>query len=231
MLAWLNSTCHRENIFTPGWKDQGVALRVGDLNGNHEAAIWASDFGVRGALPGGAPKVTAREATSGTRPKIASDNSAPRHAAPPHSTPSGDVASHRRGSGEVDLGLRSSSRSTLFFPDLSAVRADARTLTPPGFLGRIPPTRPAPPTLRRHESPIPRHVRHPRRERDRGRTRSRAGAHAPVRPRRGGAAHERAVSRSERVSRRGGCRRGRRVRVVCHVPKPSRKQPLSAPSS
>jgi uncharacterized protein YkwD len=52
MLAWLNSHCHRLNIFQSGWKEQGVALQVGELNGEANAAVWASDFGERGvALP------------------------------------------------------------------------------------------------------------------------------------------------------------------------------------
>lgn len=42
--AWLQSPEHRENILGP-YREIGIALRVGELEGNEEAAVWTQDFG------------------------------------------------------------------------------------------------------------------------------------------------------------------------------------------
>jgi uncharacterized protein YkwD len=42
--AWLESPEHHENILGP-YREIGIALRVGDLEGNEEAAVWTQDFG------------------------------------------------------------------------------------------------------------------------------------------------------------------------------------------
>ena len=42
--AWLQSPEHHENILGP-YSEIGIGLRVGDLEGNEEAAVWTQDFG------------------------------------------------------------------------------------------------------------------------------------------------------------------------------------------
>ncbi len=42
--AWLQSPDHHENILGP-YKEIGIGLQVGDLEGNEEAAVWTQDFG------------------------------------------------------------------------------------------------------------------------------------------------------------------------------------------
>jgi uncharacterized protein YkwD len=42
--AWMESPEHHANILGP-YKEAGMALRVGDLEGNEEAAVWTQDFG------------------------------------------------------------------------------------------------------------------------------------------------------------------------------------------
>jgi uncharacterized protein YkwD len=42
--AWLESPEHHENILGP-YKEIGIGLRVGGLEGNEEAAVWTQDFG------------------------------------------------------------------------------------------------------------------------------------------------------------------------------------------
>jgi uncharacterized protein YkwD len=42
--AWLESPPHHANILGP-YKEIGIALRVGDLEGNENAAVWTQDFG------------------------------------------------------------------------------------------------------------------------------------------------------------------------------------------
>jgi uncharacterized protein YkwD len=42
--AWLESPPHHANILGP-YKEIGIALRVGDLEGNEDAAVWTQDFG------------------------------------------------------------------------------------------------------------------------------------------------------------------------------------------
>jgi uncharacterized protein YkwD len=45
---WLNSPGHRENLFSPEWTEQGVALlRVRSFNRASDVAIWVSQFGLR----------------------------------------------------------------------------------------------------------------------------------------------------------------------------------------
>jgi uncharacterized protein YkwD len=42
--AWLESPEHHANILGP-YKEIGIGLRVGGLEGNEEAAVWTQDFG------------------------------------------------------------------------------------------------------------------------------------------------------------------------------------------
>jgi uncharacterized protein YkwD len=42
--AWLQSPEHHENILGP-YNEIGIGLRVGNLEGNEEAAVWTQDFG------------------------------------------------------------------------------------------------------------------------------------------------------------------------------------------
>ncbi len=42
--AWLESPEHHANILGP-YKEVGIALQVGDLEGNEGAAVWTEDFG------------------------------------------------------------------------------------------------------------------------------------------------------------------------------------------
>jgi uncharacterized protein YkwD len=42
--AWLESPEHHANILGP-YKEIGIALQVGDLEGNEGAAVWTQDFG------------------------------------------------------------------------------------------------------------------------------------------------------------------------------------------
>lgn len=42
--AWLQSPDHHENILGP-YKEIGIGLEVGNLEGNEEAAVWTQDFG------------------------------------------------------------------------------------------------------------------------------------------------------------------------------------------
>jgi uncharacterized protein YkwD len=42
--AWLESPEHHANILGP-YKEIGIALRVGELEGNQGAAVWTQDFG------------------------------------------------------------------------------------------------------------------------------------------------------------------------------------------
>jgi len=42
--AWLQSPEHHENILGP-YSEIGIGLRVGNLEGNEEAAVWTQDFG------------------------------------------------------------------------------------------------------------------------------------------------------------------------------------------
>lgn len=42
--AWLQSPEHHENILGP-YKEIGIGLQVGDLEGNEEASVWTQDFG------------------------------------------------------------------------------------------------------------------------------------------------------------------------------------------
>jgi uncharacterized protein YkwD len=43
-IAWLESPEHHANILGP-YKEAGMAMRVGDLEGKEEAAVWTQDFG------------------------------------------------------------------------------------------------------------------------------------------------------------------------------------------
>jgi uncharacterized protein YkwD len=49
MRLWLNSTGHRENILSPTWTEQGLALRDhANFQKGASAEIWVSHFGARG---------------------------------------------------------------------------------------------------------------------------------------------------------------------------------------
>ena len=46
--AWLNSPHHRENLFRPDWREQGVALLRGvSVGDEHGVTVWVSQFGAR----------------------------------------------------------------------------------------------------------------------------------------------------------------------------------------
>jgi uncharacterized protein YkwD len=43
--GWLNSPGHRENLFRPVWRSQGIALlHTPELRGQQDVAIWVSEF-------------------------------------------------------------------------------------------------------------------------------------------------------------------------------------------
>jgi len=43
--GWLNSPSHRENLFRPGWRKQGIAvLHDDEFGGQQDVAIWVSEF-------------------------------------------------------------------------------------------------------------------------------------------------------------------------------------------
>jgi uncharacterized protein YkwD len=43
--GWLNSPHHRENLFRPEWRFQGISVvRVDDFRGERDVAIWVSEF-------------------------------------------------------------------------------------------------------------------------------------------------------------------------------------------
>ncbi|MFI5028909.1 MAG: CAP domain-containing protein [Solirubrobacterales bacterium] len=44
--AWINSRGHRENILG-GYRQTGIGLRVGELEGNRDAHVWTQQFGLR----------------------------------------------------------------------------------------------------------------------------------------------------------------------------------------
>jgi uncharacterized protein YkwD len=44
MTAWLESPEHHANILGP-YKEIGISVQVGNLEGNEEAAVWTQDFG------------------------------------------------------------------------------------------------------------------------------------------------------------------------------------------
>jgi uncharacterized protein YkwD len=48
MRGWLNSSGHRSNLFTRDWRQFGVGLKIGTMNGLRGAAVWTSLFGVTG---------------------------------------------------------------------------------------------------------------------------------------------------------------------------------------
>ncbi len=46
--GWLNSPHHRENLFSPDWTEQGIAvLPVPNFLGSKNVEIWVSEFGAR----------------------------------------------------------------------------------------------------------------------------------------------------------------------------------------
>jgi uncharacterized protein YkwD len=48
MQAWLESPGHRANLLRPVFRDQGIALRAGNMPGYPHALIWVNEFGARG---------------------------------------------------------------------------------------------------------------------------------------------------------------------------------------
>jgi uncharacterized protein YkwD len=47
--GWLNSPHHRENLFSPDWTEQGIAvLAAANFLGSRNVQIWVSQFGARG---------------------------------------------------------------------------------------------------------------------------------------------------------------------------------------
>jgi uncharacterized protein YkwD len=49
MSAWLNSSIHRNDLLTPSWKDVGISVVDGRLDGHPAVAIWVAHFGYHGA--------------------------------------------------------------------------------------------------------------------------------------------------------------------------------------
>jgi uncharacterized protein YkwD len=45
MSSWLNSDGHRANILSARFRDHGVGLAVGTMNGTPNAAVWVDQFG------------------------------------------------------------------------------------------------------------------------------------------------------------------------------------------
>jgi uncharacterized protein YkwD len=45
MVAWLESPGHRNNIFSSKWREFGMSLKVGALEGNEDVAVWTNTFG------------------------------------------------------------------------------------------------------------------------------------------------------------------------------------------
>ena len=44
--GWLNSPGHRENLFRPEWRTQGIAIEKLDRFGDYrDAALWVNQFG------------------------------------------------------------------------------------------------------------------------------------------------------------------------------------------
>ena len=48
MSAWLNSTVHRDDLLTASWKDVGISVLKGKLDGHPGVAIWVAHFGYHG---------------------------------------------------------------------------------------------------------------------------------------------------------------------------------------
>jgi uncharacterized protein YkwD len=47
MRGWLNSPPHRRNLLSPRFRQQGVGVRVGTLEGTRGAAVWTHQLGAR----------------------------------------------------------------------------------------------------------------------------------------------------------------------------------------
>jgi uncharacterized protein YkwD len=44
--GWLNSPGHRENLFNPEWRTEGIAVQnVGDFGRFHDGELWVNEFG------------------------------------------------------------------------------------------------------------------------------------------------------------------------------------------
>ncbi len=49
MNGWLNSDAHRDDLFQPQWREQGVAVLMhAHVDGHADVNVWTSHFGFRG---------------------------------------------------------------------------------------------------------------------------------------------------------------------------------------
>jgi uncharacterized protein YkwD len=82
MDAWLHSQEHRDNLLTPGWKEQGIALVLpSSFLGATGSSVWVSHFGERHQRPSPA------SGSSGSAPGTG--------AAAPSGTPSSSQAARK----------------------------------------------------------------------------------------------------------------------------------------
>jgi uncharacterized protein YkwD len=44
---WMRSPGHRANILSPGFRDLGIAVRLGSFSGHSNASLWVVEFGSR----------------------------------------------------------------------------------------------------------------------------------------------------------------------------------------
>jgi uncharacterized protein YkwD len=44
LTSWLNSSGHKANILSTSYRDQGIALASGTLNGRANARVWVNQF-------------------------------------------------------------------------------------------------------------------------------------------------------------------------------------------
>jgi uncharacterized protein YkwD len=44
---WMRSPGHRANILSPGFRDLGIAVRLGSFSGHSNASVWVVEFGSR----------------------------------------------------------------------------------------------------------------------------------------------------------------------------------------
>jgi uncharacterized protein YkwD len=43
--SWMRSPGHRANILSPGFRDLGIAVRLGSFSGYSNASVWVAEFG------------------------------------------------------------------------------------------------------------------------------------------------------------------------------------------
>jgi len=46
-IAWMKSSGHRAAILSPDYREIGIGVKVGSLNGAEEARVWVQHFGAR----------------------------------------------------------------------------------------------------------------------------------------------------------------------------------------